>query len=118
MAPPARIDSALTSSGVNPTWGPMRVLAARSAVEISALRNVDHVVLLKTAARCVSVLAPFCRRCDTQRRMAATAHVRGCPVALCPIDSPLTPFFCVVKRRLTKVAAALVAAETVVAWEG
>ena len=54
MAPPARIDRALMSSGVNPTWGTMRVVAARSAAVISALKTVDHVVQLETAARCVS----------------------------------------------------------------
>ena len=50
--------------------------------------------------------------------MAASAHARGWPVAPCPIDSPLTPFFCVVKRSLTKVEKAQVAAEAVVAWVG
>ena len=50
--------------------------------------------------------------------MAATAHALGWPVAPCPMDSPLTPFFCVIKRRLTKVAAAQVGAEAVVAWKG
>ena len=50
--------------------------------------------------------------------MAATAHDRGWPVAPCLMDSLLTPFFCVVKRRLTKVVAAQVAAEAVVAWKG
>ena len=118
VATPARIDRTLTSSGVNPTWGPMRVVAVHSAAVISALRTVDHVVPLKTAARCVSGVAPCCRRCATRRQMAATAHARGCPVAPCPMDSPLTPFFCVVKRRLTKVAAAQVATEDVVAWKG
>ena len=73
---------------------------------------------VETAAKCVSGVAPCCRRCATRRRMAATAHARGCPVVTCPIDSPLTPFFFVVKRRLTKVAAAQVAAEAVVAWVG
>ena len=34
------------------------------------------------------------------------------------IDSPLTPLFCVVKRRLTEVAASQVVAEAVVAWVG
>ena len=118
MAPPARIDRALMSSGVNPTWGPMRVVAARSAAVISALRTVDQAAPLKTAARCVSGVAPCCRRCATRRLMAVTAHDRECPVAPCPMDSPLTPFFCVVKRRLTKVAASQVAAEAVVAWKG
>ena len=89
MAPPACIDRALTSSAVNPTWGPMRVVAVRSAAVISALRTVDQSVALKTAARCVSGVATCCRRCATRRRIAATAHVRGCPVAPCPINSPI-----------------------------
>ena len=118
MAPLACIDRALTSSGVNPTWGPMRVVAARSAMVISALQTVDQAAPLKTAARCVSGVAPCCRRCATRCLLAATAHDQGCPVAQCPMDSPLTPFFCVLKRRLTKVTAAQVAAEAVVAWKG
>ena len=117
MAPSARIDHALTSSGVNPTWGTMRVVAARSAVMISALRTVDQAAPLKTAERCVSGVAPCCCRCATRRLMAATAHALGWPVTPCPMDLPLTPFFCVVKRRLTKVAAAQVGAEAVVAWK-
>ena len=118
MALPARIDRALTSSGVNPTWGPMRVVAACSAAVISELWTVDHVVPLKTAASCLSGVAPCCHRCATRRQMSTTAHARGCPVAPCPIDSPLTPIFCVVKRRLTKVAVAQVTVEAVVAWVG
>ena len=118
MAPPARINRALTSSGVNPTWGPMRVVAVCSAAVISALRTVDHAVLLKMVARCVYGVALCCLRYATRRRMTATAHDWGCPVAPCPMDSPLTPFFCVIKRRLTKVAAAQVGAEAVVAWKG
>ena len=102
MAPPGRIDRTLTSSGVNPTWGPMRVVAARSAAVISALRTVYHVVPFKMAARSVSGMASYCRRCATRRRMAATAHARGCPVLPCPLDSHLMPFLCVVKRRLKK----------------
>ena len=93
MAPPARIDLALTSSGVNPTWGPMRVVAARSDVVILALRTLDQAVWLKMAARFVSGVDPCCRRCATRRRMDATAHAWGCTVAPCPMDSPLTPFF-------------------------
>ena len=46
MAPPARIDPALTSSGVNPTWGPMVAVAVRSAVVISELRTVNQVAPL------------------------------------------------------------------------
>ena len=118
MAPQARIERALASSGVNPTWGPMIVVAARRAAVILALRTMDHLTLSKTAAICVYKVAPCCRKCATRRRMADTAHARGCPVALCLIDSPLTPFFCVTKRRITKVAAAQVVAEAVVAWVG
>ena len=118
MAPPARIKSALTSSGVNPSWGPMIVVAARSAAVIYALRIVDHLFTLKTAARCVFGEALCCCKCATWRQMDSTAHTRGCPVAPCPIDSPLTPFFCVVKARLTKVAAAQVEGEALMAWVG
>ena len=118
MAPPARIERALMSSGVNPTWGPMMVVAAWSAALILALRTVDHLPLLKTSAICVSGVAPCCHKCATRRRMVATAHARGCPVAPCPIDSTLTPFFCVVKRRLTKVAAAQVVVEALMDWVG
>ena len=42
MAAPARIERALTSSGVNPTWGMMIVVAAQSAAVISALLIIDH----------------------------------------------------------------------------
>ena len=118
MAPPARINRALTSSGVNPTLGPMIVVAAWSAEVVSVLRIVDHLFPLKTAARCVFGGALCCHKCATRRRMAATAHARGCPVAPCPIDSPLIPCFCVVKRRLTKVAAEQVEGEAVVYWVG
>ena len=118
MAPPDCIERVLMSSGVNPTWGPIIVVAARSAAVISALRTVGHLTPLKTAARCVSGVAPCCRKCTTRRRMAATAHARGCPVAPCSINYPFTPFFCVLKRRLTNVAAAQVVAEAVVDWVG
>ena len=74
MAPPARIERALTSSGVNPTWGPMIVVTARSTAIILELRTVDQLTPLKTAARCVSGVAPCCRKCVTRLRMAATAH--------------------------------------------
>ena len=88
MAPPACIDRALTYCGVNPTWVPVRVVAAHSATVISVLWTVDHVVPLKTAARCMSGVAPCCRRCATRRWMAATAHAWGCPVTPCLMDSP------------------------------
>ena len=93
MALPARIERALTSSGVNPIWGPMIVVAAQSAAVILALCTVDQLTPLKTAAICVSWVAPCCCKCATRRRMATTAHVQGCPVEPCPIDSALIPFF-------------------------
>ena len=49
MVQPACIERALTLSGVNPTWGPTIVVAARSAEVISALCIVDHLFLLKNA---------------------------------------------------------------------
>ena len=119
MALPSLIDRALASSGANPTWGMMILVAAWSAVVISALRTVDHLSPLKLRRdACPGGGALCCCKCATRRCTAATAHVWGCLVALCPIDSPLTPFFCVVKRSLTKVAAAQVVAEAVVAWVG
>ena len=118
MAPPARIKRALTYSGVNSTFGTKIVVAARSAAVILALRTPDHLTLLKIVSRCVSGVAPGCCKCATRHCMAATACVQKFPMAPCLIDSPLTLFFCVIKRRLTKVSAAQVVAETVVTWVG
>ena len=115
---PAHNEHALTSSGVNPTWGLMIVVAARSAAVISALRIVDHLFPLKTALICMFGGALCFRKCATRCQIAATAHARGCPVAPCPIYSPLTPFFCIIKRSLTKVAAAQVEEGAMVAWVG
>ena len=53
MASLARIERALTSSGVNLTWGPVIVAAAWSTAVIYSLRIVDHLFPLKTAARSV-----------------------------------------------------------------
>ena len=80
MAPPVRIDRALTSSGVNPTWGPMRLVAARCAVVILVLRTVDQAAPLKTEARCVSGVAPCCRRCAT-RRHCTCSGVSSCAMS-------------------------------------
>ena len=54
MALPDCTDRTLTWSSVNPTWGLIIVVAALSAVVVSALRTVDHLSTLETAARCVS----------------------------------------------------------------
>ena len=86
MAPPARIKHTLMLSGMNPIWGPVIVVAARIAAVIYALRIVDHLSPLKTAARCVSWGAMCCCKCATRRHMSDTAYARGCPVAPCPID--------------------------------
>ena len=118
MAPPARIERVLTFSGVSFTWGSMILVAARSAVVISALRIVDHLFPLKTFARCMFGEALCCCKCATRRQMADTAHARECPVAVCPIDSPLTPSFCVVKRRIMNVVEVQVEGGAVVAWVG
>ena len=118
MALPACIERALTSSGVNPICGMTIVVAAWSPVAISALRIVDHLSPLKTAAICVSGVALCCRKCAPRRRMAATAHARGCPIAPFPIISPLTPFLCVVKRRLMNVVATQMEGEALVDWVG
>ena len=85
---------------------------------ISALQIVDHLFPLKTAAICGFEGTLCCCKCATHHRMDATAHARGCPVAPCTIDSPLTPFFCIVKRRLTKVAEDQVEEEAGVFWVG
>ena len=74
IAPPARIKRALTLSCVKPTWGLMIVVAVRNAEVILELRTVDHLLPLKTAARCVSLGELWCCNCVTWRRMAATAH--------------------------------------------
>ena len=117
MEPPARTESAMMLSGVNPTWGLMIVVAAQSDEVISALHTVDHLFPLKTAARCVSGGGELCcHKCVTQCQMAATAYSRGWDFAPCLIDSPSTPFFYVVKTRLRKVAAVQVAGEALVAW--
>ena len=102
-------------SDVKPTWVSIIVVAARSAEVILVLRTVDHLFLLKTEAQCMSLGAPCCCKCATRCRMAAIAHAQGWTIAPCPIDSPVTPFFCVIKRRLTKVVAALVTEEADVA---
>ena len=61
MAAPAHIERALTLSCVNPTWGPMIAVAARSSEVISNLRTVGHLFPLNMAARCVSGGAPRCK---------------------------------------------------------
>ena len=118
MAPPARIERVLTYSGVKTTWSPMILVAAQSADVISALRTVDRSFPLKAGAKCVLLGAPCRHRCATRRLMAATAHARGWTIVPYPVDYSLTPFFCIIKRRPMKIAAAQVAGEAVVAGLG
>ena len=51
MAPPSRIERALTLSGVNNTWSLMIVVAAQITEVILELHTVDQLLPLKTAAR-------------------------------------------------------------------
>ena len=118
LAAPDRIERALTFSGVKPTCGLMILVVVQSADVISRLRAVGRHFMLKTVARCVLLGAPCCRKCSTRLLMDDTAHVWGWPVVPCPMDSPLMSFFCIVKRRLTKVTAAHVTGEAVVAGLG
>ena len=73
---------------------------------ISVLLIVDHFPFLETSSSDVRLLAPCHRRCATHLLVATTAHARGCPVSLCPIDYPLMPFFLVVNKGLEKLAVA------------
>ena len=93
MAPPARMERALTSSGVKPTCGPVMATAAWNYLVMSVLRTDVHLILWNTLAKGGCLVAPWCRRYSTQRLVVATAHILGCPVVPWPIDSPLTPFF-------------------------
>ena len=118
MALPALTKIALMYLGVNPTWGLMILVAARNADVILSLRTVDYRFQLKMTAICVLFEALCYCGCATRRRMAATAHTRGRTVAPCPMDSPLMPFFCVVKRRRRKVEVEQATGEAVVAGLG
>ena len=50
MAPLARIEHVITFSSMNPTWGLIIEVAARSVEVILALCNVDYLFLLRKAA--------------------------------------------------------------------
>ena len=93
MALQARIEHALTSSGVNTTWGPIILVAAQIADVILALRTLGHSLPLKTAARCVLLGAPCCCKFANRCLMAVTAHTRKWPVAPFPMDSTLKIFY-------------------------
>ena len=104
MKPPYHIERALTTVGLKPTCRPKILTASRSALEISVIIIVDHLPLLDTATSNMRTLAQFTSICETHLLTAATAHAWGLLILPCPIYLPLPPFFCVVKRRLTKLA--------------
>ena len=102
MAPPALRERALMPASVNPITGPAaRTTALMAAVMLSPLICCHLEAFLKLE-RGIFLLAPWRRRYATWRRMTTTGNPWGWPVCPCPIDSPLTPFFWVAKRRLTK----------------
>ena len=77
--------------------GPAAVIVMRMAAVILALQNFSHVLLYFMLAMGVTLVKPWCQRCTTQRRIVATGHPMGWTVQLFPIDSPLTPFFGLLK---------------------
>ena len=70
IALPDHIKRGIIYSGMNPTWGPMILVAAQSSDVVSALRTVDHRLPLKTTASCVFLGGACCHMCATRRRMA------------------------------------------------
>ena len=102
MAPPTRIKRALTLVGLKPTFGPTILTASWSDLVIYVLLIVEHFPFWDTASIGVWSLETCICRCATRLLIYATAHAWGCPVFLCKIEFPLTPFFCVAKTRLTK----------------
>ena len=77
--------------------GPAAVIVMRMAAVILALRNFSHVMLYFMLAMGGSLVKPWCQRCTTQQRIVATGHPMGWTVRLSPIDSPLAPFFGLLK---------------------
>ena len=104
MAPLACIERALTLVGLSPTCGTEILKDSRSALVKSMLLVVEHLPFLDTSDSGVHLLEPFHPRFTTRLMTNATAQARGCLVFPCLIHSPLTPFFCVVDSRLTKLA--------------
>ena len=93
MAPPARVERALTSSSVKTTCGPIMVTAAQRALVMLVLCTDFRLLLWNTLAKGLWPVAPWCRRYVTRCLMAATSHALGCAVVPWPIDFPLTLFF-------------------------
>ena len=76
--------------------------ASLRTLVISVLWIYDQFFLWSTTASGVWPPAPCCRRCVTRRLIAATVHALGCTVSPFIIDSPLTTFFWLVKKRWMK----------------
>ena len=92
------------SASVNPIAGPTDRTTALMAAFIFSPLICCHLVDFLKIERGVLLVDPWRRKYPTRQRMAAIIHLWGWPVCPCPIDSPLMPFFWVVKRRLSKLA--------------
>ena len=100
MVPPAQREQALTLTSVDTTSRLAARTIAWMAAVISYLWMMWFLPLSNTAVRGVSLGALLWWRCATWRCNLATGHACRWPVRPWPINSSLTPFFCVVKNRL------------------
>ena len=90
------------SASVNPITGPTDPTTALMAAVISYQQICCHFLPLLKLDIVVYPVSTLHQRYATQRHIPATGHPWGCPVRLCPIYYPLTPFFWFVDRRLTE----------------
>ena len=60
MAAPAHMERALTSSGVNPTCGPVIATADWRALVMSVLCTDDHLFLYNTLPKGLWLVVPWC----------------------------------------------------------
>ena len=88
------------SSKVKPIDVPAYFTMALMAAVISPPWIYCHLLPFLKLEIGVLPVARWHHRYATRRCMAATGHSWGWPVRPCQINSPLTPFFWVVKRRL------------------
>eukprot|EP00957_Ditylum_brightwellii_P181251 13806840-Ditylum_brightwellii.AAC.1 len=101
MALPAQREWAKISADVNPKSVPMSFTLPCSVAVRSAEVMVCHLLLRGMAARRVWWGALLCQRARQRWARWRTRHAKGWPERLCPMASPLTPFFCVMKTRCT-----------------
>ena len=80
--------------------GPSSWTTALMAAVISSPRICCHLLPLLKLQIGVSLVVPWFSSYATWKFMDATGNPWGRPLRLCPIDSPLSPFFCVVNRRM------------------